>query len=432
MTPGARVAAAIEVLADIDARHRPIAEALKDWGLSHRFAGSGDRAAIGNIVYDALRRKRSLGWMMGSDTRRAMALGVVGIGWDEGADGLAKLLEAPHAPEPLTAEEVERIAASELGGAPDAVRADAPDWLVSSLTRSLGDRWVDELTAMSARPPLDIRVNRLKADRAKVLRALSGKGAAESAFATDGIRIPPTSVAGRHPNLQAEPGYRKGWFEVQDEGSQLAAAMVGAEAGKQVLDLCAGSGGKTLALAAAMTNKGQLHATDADKHRLAPIFERSKRAGTRNVQVHPSGSDLADLRGKMDSVLVDAPCSGSGTWRRHPETKWRLSERALEGRRAEQASLLREAAAFVKPGGLLAYVTCSLLAEENEEQVEAFVADARFAPVEGAAVIDTAGLEQAKAETLKAAARLSSTGVLLTPLRTGTDGFFVALLRREA
>ena len=432
MTPGARIAAAIDILTDIDARHRPVAEALKDWGLSHRFAGSGDRAAIGNIVYDALRKRRSFGWMMAAETPRALALGVVGIGWGEGNERLSALLEAPHAPEPLTPEEARAIDTARLNGAPDAVRADVPDWLAPSLARALGDGWVAELEAMAERPPLDLRVNRLKAERAKVLKALATLGAEEARFAPDGIRIPPTAGPKRHPNVQAEPAFRKGWFEVQDEGSQLATAMVGAAAGEQVLDLCAGGGGKTLALSAAMANKGQLHASDADKHRLAPIFDRLKRAGTRNVQVHPAGSDLGELRGKMDRVLVDAPCTGSGTWRRHPETKWKLTENAVADRCAEQAALLKEAAAFVKPGGILAYVTCSLLPEENEDQVAAFAAEAPFAPFGGEGTIDAAGLSPEAAAALKSAALLSAHGVLLTPLRTGTDAFFIALLKREA
>jgi len=429
MTPGARIAAAIEILDDIGARHRPVAEALKDWGLSHRFAGSGDRAAIGNIVYDSLRRRRSIAAAMGSDTSRALAIGAVAFCWGESPDRIAAMLDAPHAPEPLDDDERARLAAPDFASAPDAVRADIPDWVAPSLERGLGDAWIDEMQAMAERPPLDIRVNRLKADRAKVLRALSKHGVAETPFSPDGLRAPPTARAGRHPALQSEPGFAKGWFEVQDEGSQIAALCVGARAGDQVLDLCAGGGGKTLALAAAMGNKGQIHATDSDKHRLAPIFDRLKRAGTRNVQVIPAGGELAFADG-MDRVLIDAPCSGSGTWRRHPDAKWRLTEAALERRRAEQAALLRQAAGYVRPGGLLVYVTCSLLPEENEDQVRAIAEEMPdFTLLAADELVAGAGLSPDAVSRLTAAAATPA-GLTLTPRCTGTDGFFIAALRR--
>jgi 16S rRNA (cytosine967-C5)-methyltransferase len=428
MTPGARIAAAIEILDDI-ARHRPAAEALKDWGKSHRFAGSGDRNAIGNVVYDSLRRRRSIAWAMESDTSRALALGTMALSWGESVDGVAAMLDAQHAPAPLSDVEKAQLESVDLTTAPDAVRADVPDWTVPLLSRGLGDDWVAELEAMATRPPLDIRVNMLKADRARVARSLARHTLEETTFAPNGLRAPPTERDGRHPALQAEPGFGKGWFEIQDEGSQLAALCVGAKEGEQVLDLCAGGGGKTLAIAAAMANKGQIHATDSDKHRLAPIFDRLRRAGTRNVQVHPAGTDLA-FADKMDRVLVDAPCSGSGTWRRHPDAKWRVSEAALERRCREQAALLRQAAGFVRPEGLLFYVTCSLLPEENEDQVKAFVDEAsNFAPLAAADIVAGAGLDADAAERLLAAAG-GPHGLMLTPRRTGTDGFFIAALRR--
>ncbi|MCW5715604.1 MAG: RsmB/NOP family class I SAM-dependent RNA methyltransferase [Bauldia sp.] len=429
MTPGARLAAAIEIVADMDARHRPVAEALKDWGMSHRFAGAGDRAAIGNIVYDALRRRRSTAFLMGSDAPRAVVLG--SIGRDLGADALAVQIDGvPHAPEPLTAEEAGRLLAP-ADNAAEPVRADVPDWLAPSLRRAFGDDWVAEGEALASRPPLDIRVNRLKAERAKVAKELAAAGAIDSPFSPDGLRVPPTSGNRRHPNVQSEPAFLKGLFEIQDEGSQLAAAMVGARPGMQVLDLCAGAGGKTLALAAAMANKGQLFATDRDKYRLAPIFERIKRAGTRNVQVRAAGADLSDLKGEMDRVMVDAPCTGTGTWRRRPDIKWRLTEHALADRQAEQAAILREAAEFVKPGGRLVYVTCSVLPEENQDQVASFLSDRPdFGAVPAADVIAGAGLPAEFAAKLEAAVIAVPGGVQLTPRRTATDGFFIAVLQK--
>jgi 16S rRNA (cytosine967-C5)-methyltransferase len=429
MTPGARISAAVEVLSDIEARYRPVAEALRDWGLSHRFAGSRDRAAIGNIVYDALRRQRSLAAAMGANTPRALSLGVVGRAWGLGAQGVAEALASEHSPPPLSDDERRRLDAG-MPALTEAERADAPDWLVPSLTRAFGGRWVDEMEAMAERPPLDVRANRLKADREKVLKALSRYGAVETPYAPDGVRIAATIRDERHPHIQSEVAFQRGWFEVQDEGSQLSALMVGARPGEQVLDLCAGGGGKALALAAAMSNKGQVHATDIDRRRLAPIFDRLRRAGTRNVQVHEPGDGLERLLGKLDRVLVDAPCSGSGTWRRHPDAKWRLTKDQALRRVGEQFGLLQNAAGFVRQGGLLVYVTCSVLPEENEDQVQNFIAsrpDFQFlTPREMIA----AALEPDTAERLADAVGSPGPGAILTPRRTGTDGFYVAAMRR--
>jgi 16S rRNA (cytosine967-C5)-methyltransferase len=431
MRLGGRLAAAIEVLGDVETRRRPVADALKDWGLGHRFAGSGDRAAIGNIVYDALRQRASIAWALGEDTPRALALGAVGRHWSIGVEGLAASLKGdPHAPPPLTDSEHAGLTA-DLESAPPHIRADIPEWLAPHFEAAFGADWAEEGAALAARPPLDMRANILKADRERVLKALARQGATHAHFATDGMRIAPTKDDARHPNVQAETAFQKGWFEIQDEGSQLAALLAGARPGDQILDLCAGAGGKTLALAAAMENKGQIHATDSDRARLAPIHERLRRAGTRNVQVHDAGAPLDALAGRMDRVLIDAPCTGVGTWRRRPDAKWRVSERALADRRVEQSALLDQAARFLKPGGAIAYVTCSLLPGENTEQVSAFASRHEgFAVTPGAAVIAASGLPPQAAANLAAAALLLPEGVVLTPGRTGTDGFFVALLQR--
>lgn len=431
MTPGGRLAAAIEVMADIERRRRPVADALKDWGLSHRFAGSKDRAAIGNIVYDSLRWRASSAWAMGEETPRALVLGTVGRRWGLGGSGLAGLIEGdPHAPHPLSSAERALIDLADLAAAPDHVRADLPQWVAPHFARAFGEDWVAEGEALARRPPLDIRANRLKADRRKVCRALDRFAPTETPFSPDGLRIPPTSGDGRHPNVQVEPAFQRGWFEIQDEGSQIAALMVATRPGEQVLDLCAGSGGKTLALAALTENRGQIFATDSDRARLAPIFERLKRAGTRNVQVRPAGTPLGDLAGRMDAVLIDVPCTGSGVWRRRPDAKWRLTERALTERLSEQRQLLERAVGFVKPGGRLIYVTCSLLPPENEEQIAAFL-DGRtgvsLAPP--AAVLQESPLPEAARAALAAAAA-GPIGLLLSPRRTGTDGFFVSVIRK--
>lgn len=427
MRLGGRLAAAIEVLDDIGRRHRPVADALKDWGLSHRFAGGGDRAAIGNIVYDALRRKRSAGWLLGEDTPRAIGFGALLLEWGQTAQSLNEALEGDKfAPPLLSADELATLGGRRIADAPPAIRADIPDWCMPLFERAFGTAWVEEGAALATRPPLDLRVNTLKADRGKVLAELAETGAKPARIAPHGIRIPPIEGDGRHPNVQAEPAFQKGWFEVQDEGSQIAAELAGAEPGMQVLDFCAGAGGKTLALSAAMDNRGQIFAHDAEKARLAPIFDRIRRSENRNVQIVTRPAELAPLGRHMDIVLIDAPCTGSGTWRRRPDAKWRLTQRQLDARKGEQETILDAASDFVKPGGLLVYITCSVFDEENGDQVSAFRdRHPGFVPVDHRQLWDSrfAGHE--------AAMRIGAAGgISLSPLLSGTDGFYFCALRR--
>ncbi|MGH6760321.1 MAG: RsmB/NOP family class I SAM-dependent RNA methyltransferase [Phyllobacterium sp.] len=428
MRLGGRLQAAIEVLQDINDRKRPVADALKDWGLSHRFAGAGDRAIIGNIVYDALRRKLSLAWRMESDSARDIAFGVLLSDVGMSAEDISATLDGDRfAPEPLGADRLDAWAIRDLAQAPDHVQADVPEWCAPHLEAVFGQDWIREASALSTRPPVDLRVNRLKANRDKVLKELSHAGASPAPVLPDAIRIPPLEAMGRHPNVQAEGAFQKGWFEVQDLGSQIAATLASVKPGEQVLDYCAGAGGKTLALAAFMENRGQVHAFDADRPRLAPIYDRLKRAGVRNTQVHGHARDLEPLEGQMDLVFADAPCTGSGTWRRRPDAKWRLSQQQLERREQEQREVLAAARSYVKPGGRLVYVTCSLFASENEDQIASFLDEnADFVAVDPQALWQ-AGIED-KTVPLPLFARH---GTVLSPLRNSTDGFYVAMLRRN-
>lgn len=428
MRLGGRLAAALEVLEDMSQRHRPVAEALKDWGSSHRFAGGGDRAAIGNIVYDALRRRRSAGWLLDGDTSRAQAFGALLLEWGMSPEALNQALEGDRfAPPPLSEEEL-AAARRSIADAPAAVQADCPDWCAPLLEKAFGDGWAVEGAALAARPPLDLRVNTLKATREKVLAELDGIDARSTEMSPVGIRIPPIRGEGRHPNVQAEPSFRKGWFEVQDEGSQIVAALTGALPGMQVLDYCAGAGGKALALSAAMDNRGQIFAHDAEKQRLAPIFERIRRCNCRNIQIAAKPGELAPLVGNMDIVLVDAPCTGSGTWRRRPDSKWRLTARQLEARVAEQASILDAASAFVKPGGLLAYITCSVFEPENGGQITAF-----RERVPSFQSVDHRELWEKHFPGHSGSAHIDEDrGITLSPARSGTDGFFFSALRKTS
>jgi len=283
---------------------------------------------------------------------------------------------------------------------------------------------------MASRAPLDLRVNTLKAKRDKVLASLKHLGAAITPWSPNGLRIL-LDAGARNPGVQAEEDFVKGAVEVQDEGSQLAALLTAAKPGEQVIDLCAGAGGKTLALAAMMQGKGRLIATDSDKRQLAPIHARLSRAGVHNADVRaPKGADdtLSDIKASADLVVIDAPCTGTGTWRRNPDAKWRMRPGALEIRLRDQTAVLDRAAPLVKPGGRIAYITCSVLPQENNEQIAAFLGRHPGFSVVAPSDMVTALGEGAAA--FLAATRQSAEGILMTPRRTGTDGFFVSLLRR--
>src|SRR5690348_332330 len=431
MTPAARLSAAIELIDTIEAQRAPAAQALKEWGTSHRFAGSGDRAAIAGLVWDVLRRRASSAFVMDDNTPRARVLVMLKLERGMDADTIAALCDGGRfAPEPLSEAEHAALASGSLQGAPAHIAGDYPEWLDAQFAAVFGENRVAEATAMASRAPLDLRVNTLKAKREKVLGSLKHLGAKPTPWSPLGLRIELGADA-KNPGIHSEEDFVKGAVEVQDEGSQLAALFSAAKPGEQVIDLCAGAGGKTLALAAMMGGKGRLIATDRDKRQLAPIHERLSRAGVHNADVRAPKGDadpLADIRASADLVLIDAPCTGTGTWRRNPDAKWRMRPGALELRLKDQTAVLERAAGLVKPGGRIAYITCSVLPPENNEQVRAFISrhpDFAVVPPE-----ETAGVLWDKAEDFAEAALRSDEGWLMTPRRTGTDGFFVAVLRK--
>jgi 16S rRNA (cytosine967-C5)-methyltransferase len=295
---------------------------------------------------------------------------------------------------------------------------------------------VEEGEALAGRADVDLRVNTLKSAQEQVLAGLTHLKAEPCRWSPIGIRIPAVDGDLRPGHVSSDLAYKKGWFEVQDEGSQLAALIAAAGGGRQIVDLCAGAGGKTLALSAALGNHGQIYAYDSDKRRFGDILDRIDRSGSRNIQIREPRRDqdvLGDLDGKSDLVLVDAPCTGSGTWRRRPDAKWRLAPGALEIRLKEQAAVLDNAVRLVRAGGRIVYITCSVLPEENEAQIAAFLARtpdfslgdaaAAFASVTGkdAPELTRLRLEGGEGSMLR-----------LTPALTGTDGFFVAILNRSA
>jgi 16S rRNA (cytosine967-C5)-methyltransferase len=432
MTPAARLSAAIELIDTIETQRVPAAKALKEWGTAHRFAGSGDRAAISGLVWDVLRRRASSAWIMDDDTPRARVLGMLKVERGIEVGKIEALCDGGRfAPEPLS--EAERLALGSRStvDAPAHVAGDYPEWLDAHFAQVFGDQRVAEASAMASRAPLDLRVNTLKAKREKALHWLAHLGAQPTAWSPIGLRIELGADA-RNPGIHAEEAFIKGSIEVQDEGSQLAALLSAAKPGEQVIDLCAGAGGKTLSLAAMMQGKGRLIATDHDKRQLAPIHERLSRAGVHNADVRtPKGEadTLADIHASADLVLIDAPCTGTGTWRRNPDAKWRMRPGALEVRSKDQVAVLDRAAALLKPGGRIAYITCSVLPQENGEQIRKFVdRHPDFAVVPPSQIV-TALWD--RAEDFAAATWQSPEGLLMTPRRTGTDGFFVSVIRRQ-
>jgi 16S rRNA (cytosine967-C5)-methyltransferase len=431
MTPAARLSAAIELIETIDSNRVPAAQALKEWGTAHRFAGSGDRAAIAGLVWDVLRRRASSAWIMGEETARARLFGMLKLERGLDADAIAALCDGSRfAPSPLSDAERSALSSRSLADAPAHIAGDYPEWLDPYFAAVFGADRAGEAEAMASRAPLDLRVNTLKGKPEKVLASVAHLGATPTKWSPNGLRIE-LSADARNPGILAEEAFIKGQIEVQDEGSQLAALLSAAKPGEQVIDLCAGAGGKTLALAAMMQGKGRLIATDSDKRQLAPIHERLSRAGVHNCDVRtPKGENevLSDIKASADLVVIDAPCTGTGTWRRNPDAKWRIRPGALEVRLKAQGQVLDRAAGLVKPGGRIVYVTCSVLDTENGEQIRQYMKrHPGFSVVPPA---ETIAALWDKSEDFAAATLQSAEGLLMTPRRTGTDGFFVSVLRK--
>jgi 16S rRNA (cytosine967-C5)-methyltransferase len=392
MTPGARLSAAIEIL-DAILGGAPAERALTRWARASRFAGSKDRAAIRDVVFDCLRQRRSLGHLGGGDTGRALVLAHAACETPE-VDAL--FTGSGFDPAPPT--DAERAAlAADLAAAPRAVRLDVPDFLEDELAADLGADFEPVMAAMRQRAPVDLRVNTLK----------TSARAAMVALARDAVLVEPHPLVGNalrvveNPRLVAQSrAYTQGMVELQDVSSQFAAAAAGARPGMTVLDFCAGGGGKALALAAAMGGTGRLMVHDANVARMKDLPARARRAGARVEVVTPEARRRAVP--PCDLVFVDAPCSGSGAWRRTPEGKWRLAAADLPRFARLQDAILAEAAGHVRPGGLLVYATCSLLSRENGARPHAF-------------------LGARPGWQLEAEHRLSP--------RDGGDGFYVARLR---
>ncbi|MFN8752321.1 MAG: RsmB/NOP family class I SAM-dependent RNA methyltransferase [Betaproteobacteria bacterium] len=415
-TPG-RIDATADALAELLTFQAPADAVLRQWLRRHPRPGPRDRAFVADTAFAALRHLRRLESLTGGrDPRRLTLAALVRVG------GAAVRAREPA----LRNGEAGWLAV--LKGTPEptspAERLSLPDWLYERFVGAYGADGAETLaTALLRAAPMDLRVNVLKASREEVLATLHTEGieAEPTALALAGIRL-------RHkPFIERHPVFTGGLVEVQDEGSQLVAQLVDARRGQMVVDFCAGAGGKTLALGALMRSQGRLYAFDTSERRLANLTPRLRRSGLSNV--HPQRIDsetdarVGRLRGKIDRVLVDVPCSGTGTLRRNPDLKWRMSPAALAELGAKQRAILASAARLLKPGGRLVYATCSLLPEENEAVVDDFLAASPgWRRLDAPQALRTAGL---------AVADSGEQDLRLDPARHGTDGFYAALLERS-
>lgn len=423
--------ATLDLIEEVDAVARPADAVVSDFFRTRRDIPAVQRGPISELLYILLRHHARLGWWLKRhgrpDTPRNRLLAWLVLGGGKTRDQVQALFSgAKFAPAPLT--DQERALLVKLQGAridhpsmPEDVRYECPEWCAEGLHRRFGEDFPHEMAAMLTPTPLDLRVNPIKADRAEILAALRALGlpAELSLLSPYGIRV------SERPALNRLPMLKTGEVEIQDEGSQMVAVVVDAKPGERVVDFCAGAGGKTLAIAAQMKNKGHVIACDVLENRLKRAAERFRRAGLHNIETRPLASEtdrwVKRHKGGFDRVLVDAPCSGTGTWRRNPDARWRVLGPGLDALLPLQARILASAARLVKPGGRLVYATCSLLAEENEEQVAAFLAAHpafRVVPLS-----EVAPQIQGSAHPDYLA---------LTPARHDTDGFFAAVLQREA
>jgi 16S rRNA (cytosine967-C5)-methyltransferase len=433
LTPGAQVAAAIDILAATDTGERPADDVAADFFRRRRYIGAKDRGHIASHVYAVLRHRPALDWWIArhpvdiGPRSRVLAALVLIQGWRP--EVIAGCCDGGRFRPPPLSEAEERLAdglAKHTLRHPAMSRAaanDLPEWLEPYLEQVFGERLEREMAALNTAAPIDLRVNLLKADRATARRALATEGilAEPTPWSPIGLRLTERAPLG------GRAAFKDGLIEVQDEGSQITSLLVDARPGMRIVDFCAGAGGKTLALAAQMANRGKLVACDVSARRLEGAARRLRHAGVDNVErrVLTSERDKWVKRhaGGFDRVLVDAPCLGTGTWRRNPGDKWRVTLENLAGLIDRQRDILGSAARLVRPGGRLVYATCSLLHEENEAQAEALLA-----AQPGFSVVPAA---QVWHETIGGVAPGGDHYLRLTPARHGTDGFFVAIFERQ-
>ena len=428
MRYAAQLQATIELLDQIEETKFPADRVMSAYFKGNRYIGSKDKAAISENLYTILRNRLSFEYILQSKELGAHSRVLVALLLKMDDGDLYNTFDGEkYSPRRLKPGQLERFAELDLkviDSAPLNVQLNVPEWLAPKLEAALGDRYEAEMHATNRRATTDVRVNTIKTTLPAIDQAFADMG--YKAHKTD---LSPWCIRFEsRVALFAMRQFKDGGFEVQDEGSQLLALLSDVKPSQKVVDFCAGAGGKTLAMAAMMENKGTLYACDVHDRRLEQMTKRAKRAGVHNVRSHVLSSEndkWVKKHAKMaDVVLIDAPCTGTGTWRRSPDSRWNLAQENLDNLVALQQSILTSAQRLVKPGGRLLYATCSFLREENEEQIEAFLAANPDFEIESFELPKTMTDNPDKFYT-------SGHEVRTYPAMSGTDGFYAANLRRK-
>ena len=428
MQPAAQIQASIELIDEVIASGFPADRIMANYFRAHRYIGSKDKAAISEKLYTVLRNRLSFEYLLNKAELPLNGRFLIATLLRAEESDLTKVFNgegyAPKAFNQATFEQLNKIDHSLLEHAPLHVQLNVPEWLAPKLEAALGEHYASEMRASNQRASTDIRVNLLKSDVDAVLKLLQSKDYAVE----QGILSPWALRFTTRVALFNLESFKLGWFEIQDQGSQILALLSQAKAGDKVVDFCAGAGGKTLALAAMMENKGTLYACDVHTKRLEQLSKRCKRAGVHNIRTHVLSSEhdkwVKKHRSMADVVLIDAPCSGTGTWRRSPDSRWNLQPENLQNLVNLQQSILQSASRLVKPSGRLLYATCSLLNEENEEQISAFLKNNDDFEIADIVLPETLANN---------ASAVVHTGhqLRLYPGLSDTDGFYIGCLQRK-
>jgi 16S rRNA (cytosine967-C5)-methyltransferase len=427
MKPAARIQSAIEILEFIFEGKKPADTIIGDYFKARRYAGSKDRRSINGTVYSVLRNRAKLGWLADqveiSQSPRILVL-IECVRNDQDVDTL--FTGEQYTPAVLKGRELEILpilAEHDIANAPDHVRLEYPEWMDADLKASLGDSFDAAMMALNEEAPLDLRINALHPDKGEAANILSKQNieTEPGAYSPFCLRINKKIKLG---GIQA---YKDGLIDIQDEGSQLISLLTQAEDKELVIDFCAGAGGKTLALAAQMKNNGHLYGLDISGQRLYKMRRRLERAKITNVILNPIKAEndpwLKQFECRADRVLIDAPCSGIGAWRRNPESRWKMTPELFEDLLGRQKRILENAAHLVKPGGRLVYATCSLLQRENEDQLEAFLKTNEN--------YDIVPVSKVWVESIGTDCPFEGDYMIMRPDLHKSDGFFCAVLERK-
>ncbi|SCA56908.1 tRNA/rRNA cytosine-C5-methylase [Candidatus Terasakiella magnetica] len=428
MKPAARLQSVIELLEAVFEGKRPADALSTDYFKARRYAGSKDRRFINTRLYETLRNRAKLGWLAEQVSLEATPRTLVLIDAALKEEDVQSLFTGDqYAPEALSAQEIGTLALlsdHDVTNAPDPIRFEYPEWLDKDLRESLGEHFEEVINALNQEAPLDIRINALHPDKAKAVEILKAQNieAEPTPYSPWGLR------SAKKVKLGGIKAYKEGLIDIQDEGSQLISLLTQPKDCELVMDFCAGAGGKTLAMAAEMENKGALYALDISPTRLYKMRPRLERAKVSNVHLHPIKAEndpwLKQFETRLDRVLIDAPCSGVGSWRRAPESRWKMTSELLEDLIGRQERILDSSAHLVRPGGYVVYATCSLLKRENEDQIAKFLTSHDNYTV--------LPVSEAWADLFDTECPFEGEFMQMRPDLHKSDGFFCAILQRQS